>query len=232
VARITVAVIPAHRCPARAWLVLVVVVLTLGAGPTSTVRVDNWHAYPVGPLDLAAEWRRYPPRPSAFKQPPAIVQDEDRRVVQLATEGEAMRIGRSLTIDVARTPWLTWEWKALVLPEGGDVRRPRQNDQAGRVMVVFEGMKGIQYIWDTTAPVGTEARPDEFEIFQRVLVVVRSGPREIGQWFRERRNVYEDYRRLFEETPPAVKLVGLESHSNDTRTRTAVRFGGLSFDAR
>jgi hypothetical protein len=133
---------------------------------------------------------------------------------------------------VARTPWLTWEWKALVLPEGGDVRRPRQNDQAGRVMVVFEGMKGIQYIWDTTAPVGTEARPDEFEIFQRVLVVVRSGPREIGQWFRERRNVYEDYRRLFEETPPAVKLVGLESHSNDTRTRTAVRFGGLRFDAR
>ena len=58
-ARITVAVIPAHRCLARAWVVLAVVVLTLGAGPPSTVRVDNWHAYPVGPLDLGAEWRRY-----------------------------------------------------------------------------------------------------------------------------------------------------------------------------
>jgi hypothetical protein len=159
------------------------------------------------------------------------VQDEGRHVVQLATEGEAMRIGRRLTIDVARTPWLTWEWKALVLPAGADVRRPRRNDQAGRVMVVFEGMKGIQYIWDTTAPVGTEARPDELEIFQRVLVVLRSGPGEVGRWSRERRNVADDYRRLFGEAPPPVKLVGVESHSNDTNSRTAVRFGGLRFEA-
>ena len=48
----------ARHCPARAWLALAVVVLTLGAGPASTVRVDNWDAYPIGPLDLDAEWRR------------------------------------------------------------------------------------------------------------------------------------------------------------------------------
>ena len=222
----------ARHCPARTWLALAFAVLTLGAGPASTVRVDNWDAYPVGPLDLTAEWSRYPPSRSAFKQPPAIVQDEGRRVVELATEGEAMRIGRRLAIDVTGTPWLTWEWKALVLPTGADVRRPRRNDQAGRVMVVFEGMKGIQYIWDTTAPAGTEARPDELELFQRVLVVVRSGPGEMGRWARERRNVAEDYRRLFGEAPPPVKLVGVESHSNDTNTRTAVRFGGLRFDTR
>jgi len=208
------------------------VVLTLGAGPAaSTVRVDNWDTYPIGPLDLAAEWSRYPPSRSAFKRPPAIVQDDGRRVVQLATEGEAMRIGRRLTVDLSLTPWLTWEWKPLVLPDGADVRRPRRNDQAARVMVVFEGMKGIQYIWDTTAPVGTEARPDELEIFQRVLVVLRSGPGEVGRWSRERRNVAEDYRRLFGEAPPPVKLVGVESHSNDTNSRTAVRFGSLRFEA-
>jgi hypothetical protein len=80
--------------------------------------------------------------------------------------------------------------------------------------------------------VGTEARPDEFSLFQRVLIVVRSGSREAGRWFRERRNVYEDYRRLFEGEPPPIKLVGVESHSNDTKTRTSVRFGRLHFDAR
>jgi hypothetical protein len=211
---------------------LVVVLLAVGAGPGSTVRVDNWHAYPLGPLDLSAEWHRYPPERSPFKQPPAIVQDDGRPVLQLMTGGEAMRIGRGLKIDLKETPWLVWEWKALVLPDGGDVRHARRNDQAGRVMVVFEGMRGLQYVWDTTAPVGTEARPDEFSLFQRVLIVVRSGPREIGRWFRERRNVYEDYRRLFDETPPPLKLVGVESHSNDTNTRTSVRFGELHFDAR
>ena len=132
------------------------------------------------------------PERTPFKRPPVIMPDEGRPVLQLTTAGEAMRIGRNLKVDAKKTPWLVWEWKALVLPDGGDVRDLKRNDQAGRVMVVFEGMKGIQYVWDTTAPVGTEARPDEFELFQRVLVVVRSGPRDLRRWVRERRNVSED----------------------------------------
>ena len=93
-------------------------------------------------------------------------------------------------------------------------------------------MKGLLYVWDTTAPVGTEARPGELELFQRVLIVVRSGAGELGRWSTERRNVYEDYRRVFGEEPRAIKLVGVESHSNDTRSRTAIRFGPLRFEAR
>ena len=214
------------------WALAFVVVLSLGAGPAPAVRVDNWDAYPVGPLDRSAEWRRYPPESTPFKQSPAIVMDDGRPALQLATGGEAMRVGRALKIDTEKTPWLVWEWKPLVLPDGGDVRRPRRNDQAGRVMVVFEGMKGILYVWDTTAPVGTEAGPDELELFQRVLIVVRSGSQGLGQWSRERRNVHADYRRLFGEAPRPIKLVGVESHSNDTNSRTRMLFRTLRFEAR
>jgi hypothetical protein len=220
----------AHRA-ARALLAIAAAVLTLGAGPGSTVRVDNWDAYSVGPLDLSADWRRYPPERATLKQPPAIVVDAGRPVLQLATSREAVRIGRVVKVDLAKTPWLVWDWKPLVLPEGGDVRNLKRNDQAGRVMVAFEGMRGILYVWDTTAPVGTEVRPDELELFQRVLVVVRSGSGELGQWFSERRNVVDDFRRLYGEEPPQIKFVGVESHSNDTRTSSAVRFGRLQFDS-
>jgi len=212
---------------------LTVVVLALGAGPVATVRVDDWDARAVGPLDLSATWQRYPEEGVAFKQPPAIVQDDGRRVLQLTTDDEAMRIGRGLKVDLDRTPWLVWEWKPLVLPEGGDVRNPERNDQAGRVMLVFQGMRGIQYVWDTTAPVGIDVEPEELlSLFRRMLVVVRSGPGEVGRWSRERRNVSKDYRRLFGGPPPVIKLVGVESHSNDTHSRTAVRFGALRFETR
>jgi hypothetical protein len=221
----------AHRA-ARALLAIAAAVLALGAGPAPTVRVDNWDVYTAGPLDLSADWRRYPPERAGLKQPPAIVVESGRPVLQLTTSGEAVRIGRALKIDLARTPWLVWDWKPLALPEGGDVRDLKRNDQVGRVMVAFEGMKGILYVWDTTAPVGTEVRPDELELFERVLVVVRSGPGELGQWLSERRNVVDDFRRLFGYEPPPVKLVGVESHSNDTRSHTEMRFGRLLFDAR
>jgi Protein of unknown function (DUF3047) len=206
--------------------------LTLGAGPSPGIRVDDWDSHSPGPLDLSAAWQRYPAKPTPFTHPPSIVRDAGRPVLQLVTSGEAMRIGRPLKIDVKKTPWLVWEWKPLVLPEGGDVRDPKRNDQAGRVALIFEGMKGLLYIWDTTAPVGAEVPPDALEMFQRGLIVVRSGPQGVGRWSREKRDVYRDYLRVFEEEPRQLKWVGLESHSNDTNTRTSILFGHVRFDAR
>jgi hypothetical protein len=228
---------PACRSPARSpargrsrlAAALVAVLATAGAA-AAPVRVDTWDTAAPGPLHLSGTWRRYPDESRPFTHPPAIVLDDGRPVLHLQTAGEAMRIGRPVTVDLRATPWLTWEWKPLVLPEGGDVRHSRRNDQAGRVMVVFEGLTGLLYVWDTTAPVGTEAGPEALEIFQRVLVVVRSGPDGLGQWWRERRNVLEDYRRLFDTEPRGIRLVGVESHSNDTGTRTAMRFGRLQFE--
>ena len=221
----------------RSWLHLTVAALAvatlLGAGQSRTVRADNWDSYSPGPLDLSGTWRVYPfYERGAFKNPPAIVADEGRPVLRLVTEGEAMRIGRSLSLDVRQTPWLVWEWKALVLPDGGDVRQRQRNDQAARVMLVFEGMKAVAYMWDSQAPVGTEVLPDELEMFQRALIVVRSGPTGLGQWSRQERDVYRDYRKAFGEEPRALKWLGLESHSNDTKTHTAALFGSVFFESR
>jgi hypothetical protein len=215
----------------RSLVALVAAVLALGAGAASAIRLDNWDSYPSGTLDLSGVWRAYPGEPK-FKHAPAIVRDGGRPALALETEGEAMRIGRPVKVDPLETPWLSWEWKAMVLPDGGDVRDPRRNDQAGRVMVIFEGMRGLLYVWDTTAPVGAESRSDGLEFFQRALIVVRSGPESVGRWERQRRNVHADYRRIFEREPRQIKWIGLESHSNDTRTRTAVLFGGVRFEPR
>lgn len=225
------------RCRLRSCLRLtaaaLAAVLTLGAGPSPTVRVDDWDAHQAGPLQLGKAWRTYPfyERPT-FKQPPAIVVDDGRSALRLATDGESMRVGRPMKVDVRQTPWLTWEWKPLVLPAGGDARDRRRNDQAARVMLVFEGMKAIAYLWDSSAPVGAEVPPEELEMFQRVLIVVRSGAPGVGQWDRQRRDVYKDYRRVFGEEPRSTNWVGFESHSDDTRTRSVTLFGAVHFEPR
>jgi len=132
--------------------------------------------------------------------------------------------------ELRRTPRMIWEWKAVALPEGADVRKSGRNDQAARVTVLFEGWKLISYVWDTQAPVGTEVRPDQFGMVERVLVVVRSGSAGLGQWQHEERDVGADYRRLFEEVPPAVKLVSVESHSDDVASQSEALFGRIRFE--
>ena len=216
----------------RAALVLLAATLLIGAAARASVRVDNWDTLPPGPVDLSV-WRVYPFTDSSnFKEAPAIVVNDGRRALLLRTNSEAMRIGRPMKVDLKATPWLTWEWKALELPDHADVRDPKRNDQGARIMLMFEGMKGILYLWDTEAPVGTERRPDELDIFDRVLIVVRSGGEGLGRWRRERRDVLADYRRIFGETPRPIKWVGFEAHSNDTRSRSAAMFGTVMFEPR
>jgi hypothetical protein len=214
-------------------MMLTALAVMLGAaGTPAGVRLDNWDSYPPGRLMLTGTWRAYPSADQSFKQAPAIVRDGERAALLLRTEDEPMRIGRTVKVDARETPWLTWEWKVVKLPEGGDVRDTRRNDQAGRVMVMFDGMRGLLYVWDTTAPVGAESISDGFELFRRALIVVRSGAQSVGQWERQRRNVYADYRRIFDAEPRTIKWIGLESHSNDTHTRTEVLFGAVRFDPR
>jgi hypothetical protein len=211
---------------------LAFVALTLGAGPVGPVRVDTWDAAPPGPLVLPGQWRLYPGPRTTFKHPPAIGLDGGRFVLHLRTDHESVGLVRAVRVDLNATPILAWEWKPLALPLGGDVRKPKQNDQAARLMVLFEGMKALVYVWDTTAPVGSVVRPDEFALVDRALVVVRSGPSGLGQWHRETRDVSADYTQIFEEEPRTVKSIGVESHSDDVQSESAVLFGSIRFERR
>jgi DUF3047 family protein len=195
------------------------------------VRVDTWDSAPDGPLDLSRDWQLNPHAPSTtFRYPPAIILDGPQRALRLRTDHETVSLWRMVRADLRRTPRLVWEWKALALPAGGDVRQPRRNDQAARVMVLFEGWKSIVYVWDTQAPVGTEVRPDELATVDRVLVVVRSGSARLGQWHHEERDVRADYQRIFGEEPRQVKLVSVESHSDDVESESEALFGGIRFE--
>ena len=207
--------------------------LVVGASPAAPTRVDDWDEDGAGPLAMTRHWSFYPSSAKRmFKTPPAVVVEDGRKVRQLKTDHESVGVWRAVEVDVSATRRLVWQWKPLVLPEGGDVRRASKNDQVGRVMLLFDGWKAIVYIWDTTAPVGTEVRPDDLGPVDRVLVVIRSGRSGLGEWHRETRDVYQDYLRIFEEEPGRLKWVGLESHSDDVEGESAVLFGDIQFDKR
>jgi hypothetical protein len=219
-----------YRVIARRWFLTSCAAVLAAPLVASAQRIDTWAAH-TGLLDLSRDWQRYPgASPGPLKTPPIVITEQGRSVLRLETDHESVAIWRPVQIEPAAAWRLAWEWRVLKLPEGGDVRVPTRNDQAARVMVLFEGMKAIIYVWDTTAPVGTVVRPETFEPLDRVLMVIRSGRSLAGHWLRERREVYQDYRRQFGETPRRVKAVGLESHSDDVAGQSKVEFGAIGFE--
>ncbi|HZF06293.1 MAG TPA: DUF3047 domain-containing protein, partial [Patescibacteria group bacterium] len=118
--------------------------------------VEDWSDAP-GAGRLPVTWSFYGREPR-MKFPPAIVVSDGRRALWLKTEHYSVRLARAIDLDVQHAPTLTWEWKAVTLPEQGDVRG-EVSDQVARIVLFFPPRyrpRMLGYVWDTRAPVGTE----------------------------------------------------------------------------
>jgi hypothetical protein len=54
-------------------------------------------------------------------------------------------------------------------------------------------------------------------------------PAQLNQWLSERRNVYEDYRRVFGEDPEDPPAIALSIDTNDTRSTAEALIGRIEF---
>lgn len=111
-------------------------------------------------------------------------------------------------INIFETPILSWKVRAHKLPENAREDNDSYNDTVasiyvafdmGRVALVKKVPKTIRYTWSSTLEEGTEL--SKFFGNQKV-VVVESGDERKGEWITFKRNIVEDYRRLFGDDPP------------------------------
>jgi hypothetical protein len=63
------------------------------------------------------------------------------------------------------------------------------------------------------------------------MVVVSSGPADIGAWQKLSRNVIEDYRRVFKEEPGRLLNYGVMSDTDNTGEFVEAWYGDIEFHA-
>lgn len=159
----------------------------------------------------------------------AVVKDGDLHAVVLKSANTSFSLQKEVKVDVKQYPVLSWKWKATKLPKDGDFRRSRTDDQAAQLFVAFTKTKAIVYIWDTSAPQGLMESTSPVPFMTVKVVVVRSGPAELGKWISETRNVYEDYKKLYDDEPPAVSGMRLQINSQHTGTSAESWFADVEF---
>jgi len=160
---------------ARLAAVIAVALLSAAAelGAQTAIVVEDWRDAGGGGR-LPATWSFYGREPQ-LTFAPAVVVDEGRRALWLKTEHYSVRLARKTDVDVSQAPVLHWQWKAVTLPEQGDIRGEIR-DQVARIVLMFPPRyrpRMLGYVWDTRAPVGTEAHTKQ-TMLDRWLVVVRS----------------------------------------------------------
>jgi len=149
---------------------------------------------------------------------------------------------------------ISWEWKIENLLTKGDMTQQSGDDSSARIIVAFHYQSdraslfrkikyeltrliygqyppgsALVYVWDHQHPV--ESMFDNAYTDWAKMVVVESGPSNVGKWVMERRNVYEDYRLAFGDNPPPMKFIGIMTDTDDTEERAVAYYRQLYLES-
>lgn len=104
--------------------------------------------------------------------------------------------------DPKAYPILTWRWRLNKATTGTEPLAAvyASLDTDLLFIPVF-----TKYVWSESKPDGTVT---EGGMFSGSEIVVQTGTKEVGQWFEERVNVYEDFKRIHKHEP-AEKAWGI-----------------------
>jgi hypothetical protein len=209
---------------------LILACAALAAAQTGVVLVEDWSKHPVGARGIPEGWKGQNWGTPAYD---LTIVAGSQKMLHLKSQNEGSTIVKEVKINVKDTPILEWQWKAVVLPAGGDSRKKAADDQAAQIYVTFPRFPSavrsriIGYVWDTTAPEGTIVESEKTSLV--TYVVVRSGTRDLDRWITETRNVYEDYRRIYGEEPGELGAVSIAIDSNDTKSSAESYIGKILF---
>ena len=95
---------------------------------------------------------------------------------------------------------------------------------------LFWNTRGINYIWANKLPKG-QAVPNAYAD-KVIMLAVESGPSKTGQWVSEERNVYEDFKKLFGEEPPALGAVAIMTDTDNTDSHAVAYYGDITLSAK
>ncbi|MBP0594060.1 DUF3047 domain-containing protein [Paraburkholderia sp. LEh10] len=201
---------------------------------------------------LPAAWKNLPVVNGKAMTQYTIVHDAHTTVLQADANRSASALMHEGNIDLAQTPVVVWRWKAEKPIEGADNRDGTKEDAPARLVFAFDGDKSklslfdrasmqvakrlggqdlpyatLMYIWSTAAAPGSViANPHT----NRVQMIVVSGqPGDAGQWQSLRRNIVQDYEKVFHEPPGRITGYGLLTDTDNTGTTARAWYGDIQF---
>lgn len=162
-----------------------------------------------------------------------LVEQEGTQVVEALSAGTASGLYRTIRVDLTRTPYLNWRWRVENTLSGVDETTRAGDDYPARIYVVREGglafwnTRALSYVWASRQPAGSHW-PNAFTD-RAGMIAVRSGDAGLDRWHEERRDVREDFRRLFGEEIDSVDVVAIMTDTDNGGGRARAWYGDIWF---
>jgi len=146
-------------------------------------------------------------------------------------------VGYSFADFQARATRLSWRWRALALPRGGDECRAGKGDSAAVVYVSWKrGLRHytLKYVWSAVGQRGAVCDKKRNPLLAQDTVILESGA-PLGEWKEVKLDLPFEFRKHFEggdasAEVPALFGIGLMSDGDQTQSRSSADFADFRLE--
>jgi len=165
-----------------------------------------------------------------------VVSIDGINVLKASTNNNASVLLHELDIDLARTPFVNWRWRVEnVFSKGINEQSKGGDDYPARLyLLASDGFAAwdvisVNYVWSSNQK--KETAWTNAWSGKSKMVAIRSGNTQTRQWLNEKRNIREDFKRLFGRDVETITAVAIMSDSDNYHESATSYFGNIFFSA-
>ena len=157
---------------------------------------------------------------------------------QIVLEGEAKAsasgIFKNVDVDLIQTPFLNWSWRIEKAHPPLEEKTKNGDDYAARIYIVVDGglffwqTIALNYVWSSSQPPGS-FWPSSYAGDNVMLMALRSKEHHLSTWYREKRNVYKDFKMLFGKEIYHIDAVAIMTDSDNSGGEVRAYYGDIYF---
>ncbi|MCG7985487.1 MAG: DUF3047 domain-containing protein [Candidatus Thiodiazotropha lotti] len=151
------------------------------------------------------------------------------------SQSSASALAKRIKVNLEKTPYLNWRWKIDQVLDKPDEQSKAGDDYPARIYVVKEGgwapwrTRSMNYVWSSSQPVSSVWA--SAYTGQSMMVAIKSGDQQAGQWQMEKRNVRQDFKNFFGEEINTIDVVAIMTDTDNTESMATAWYADIFFSA-
>ena len=165
-----------------------------------------------------------------------IAAEEGRKILKASSNKAASGFFRKIKVDLNKTPVLNWSWKIDNQLKGLNEQSKQGDDYAARIYVIVDGgffpwnSKAMNYVWSSNQGRGT-SWSNAYLPKNAKMTAVRGTQDGPGVWQNEKRNVKQDFKRLYGIDLSRIDAVAVMTDTDNGKGKVTASYGDIFFTA-
>ena len=163
-----------------------------------------------------------------------LSQIEDKQILIADSQNNASALIKKVHIDIKKYPYLNWIWRIEKRLDTENEKMKPGDDHAARIYVIIDGgnffwrTRAVNYVWANQSSKG-EIWENPFVGRNTMMMALRDRQDKLSTWYVEKRNVYEDMKRLFETDFHFIDAIAIMTDTDNSHGQAKAYYGDIYF---